>query len=41
VTAELGGPAYRTLVEHLALLSDRTDAMAALMDRRLRPEDGR
>ena len=41
LTAELGGPAYRTLVEHLALLSDRTDAIAALMDRRLRPEDGR
>lgn len=39
--SELGGPSFQTLVEHLVLLSDRTDAMRHMMDRRLRPDDSR
>ncbi len=38
---ELGGPSFQSLVEHLVLLSDRTDAMRHMMDRRLRPDDSR
>jgi DNA-binding MarR family transcriptional regulator len=41
LVSELGAPSFRTLVEHLVLLSDRTDAFRHMMDRRLRPDDSR